>query len=155
MVNRMLSRRSASCRNPARAKPSFKRGAIICREDIGTRMGGASVQRRVFRIDAMGRSMARAYMQAASRHSALRREIRSLRSAAATTEEVTERMLESYKAQIAEAQKLKSELDLINDAINRTKQELATVHVTGFQGPEMARVTNELDAVIDATENAP
>jgi len=116
--------------------------------------GERDVQRKVFRIDGMGRSMAPADAQAASRHSELLREIRSLRSAAATTEEVTERMLESYKAQIAEAQKLKSELDLINDAINRTKQELATVHVTGFQGPEMARVTNELDAVIDGTENA-
>ena len=69
-------------------------------------------------------------------------------------EQVTQRMLESYKAQIGEAQKLKTELDLINDAINRTKHELATVHVTGFNGPEMKRVTNELDAVVGGTEQA-
>ena len=63
-------------------------------------------------------------------------------------------MIESYKAQIAEAQKLKAELDLIYDAINKTKQEIAAVHLTGFQGPEMARVTNELDAIVGGTENA-
>jgi chemotaxis protein CheZ len=51
-------------------------------------------------------------------------------------------------------QNLKSELDLIHAAINRTKQEIATLHVTGFNGPEMARVTNELDAVVAGTERA-
>jgi chemotaxis protein CheZ len=63
-------------------------------------------------------------------------------------------MIEAYKAQIAEAAKLKHELDLIQDAIIRTKQEIATVHVTGFEGPEMARVTNELDAIVGGTESA-
>ena len=115
------------------------------------------MQRKVFRIDAMGRTIATPSgqdAQAAFRHSELLREIRSLRSVSTSTEAVTERVLESYKLQIAEAQKLKNELDLINDAINRTKHELATVHVTGFQGPEMTRVTNELDAVVDGTESA-
>ena len=63
-------------------------------------------------------------------------------------------MLDAYKAQIAEAQKLKGELDLIYDAINKTKQEIATVHMTGFEGPEMARVTNELDAIVGGTAHA-
>ena len=63
-------------------------------------------------------------------------------------------MIDGYKAQIAEAAKLKGELDLIYDAINKTKQEIATVHVTGFEGPEMARVTNELDAIVGGTESA-
>ena len=61
-------------------------------------------------------------------------------------------MIDAYNKQIVEAAKLKGELDLIYDAINRTKQELATVHVTGFEGPEMARVTNELDAIVGGTE---
>jgi chemotaxis protein CheZ len=69
-------------------------------------------------------------------------------------EQVTAQMIDVYKAQITEAAKLKSELDLIYDAINRTKQEIAAVHLTGFQGPEMARVTNELDAIVGGTENA-
>ena len=28
------------------------------------------------------------------------------------------------------------------------------MHVTGFEGPEMARVTNELDAIVGGTESA-
>src|SRR5204862_6863006 len=47
-----------------------------------------------------------------------------------------------------------SELDVIADAINETKREIATLHVTGFEGPEMARVSHELDAVVEGTELA-
>jgi chemotaxis protein CheZ len=81
-------------------------------------------------------------------------ELRSLRALVKPSEQVTQQMIEAYKAQIAEAAKLKHELDLIQDAIIRTKQEIATVHVTGFEGPEMARVTNELDAIVGGTESA-
>jgi chemotaxis protein CheZ len=56
--------------------------------------------------------------------------------------------------QLGEIQKLKNELDIIYAAIKRTKQEIATLHVTGFRGPEMARVTNELGAVVGGTEKA-
>lgn len=56
--------------------------------------------------------------------------------------------------ELAEIGKLKTELDIIYDAINRTKQEIATLHVTGFRGPEMARVTDELGAVVGGTEKA-
>ena len=65
-----------------------------------------------------------------------------------------QRLIERFQAQIGQMQKLKPELDVIEDAICRTKQELATIHVTGFSGPEMARVANELDAVVDGTEQA-
>jgi chemotaxis protein CheZ len=61
---------------------------------------------------------------------------------------------DSYRAQLAEMKKLKGELDLIYEAINRTKQEIATLHVTGFKGPEMARVSQELGAVVGGTEKA-
>jgi chemotaxis protein CheZ len=81
-------------------------------------------------------------------------ELRSLRSLVKPAEQVTQQMIDAYKAQITEAAKLKGELDLIHDAINKTKQEIATVHVTGFEGPEMARVTNELDAIVGGTESA-
>ena len=81
-------------------------------------------------------------------------ELRALRTLVKPSEQVTQQMIDAYKAQIAEAAKLKGELDLIQDAIIRTKQEIATVHVTGFEGPEMARVTNELDAIVGGTESA-
>ena len=63
-------------------------------------------------------------------------ELRALRTLVKPSEQVTQQMIDAYKAQIAEAAKLKGELDLIQDAIIRTKQEIATVHVTGFEGPE-------------------
>ena len=62
-------------------------------------------------------------------------ELRALRSLVKPAEQVTQQMIDAYKAQIAEAAKLKGELDLIQDAIERTKREIATVHLTGFEGP--------------------
>jgi chemotaxis protein CheZ len=51
-------------------------------------------------------------------------------------------------------QKLKTELVTIHDAIMRTKQEIATLHLTGFRGQSMSRMTHELDAVVAGTEQA-
>jgi chemotaxis protein CheZ len=87
-------------------------------------------------------------------HDEIMSELRSLRALVKPAEQVTHQMIDAYKQQIAEAAKLKGELDLIHDAINRTKQEIANVHITGFEGPEMARVTNELDAIVGGTETA-
>ena len=112
-------------------------------------------RRKPFRIEAMsGRAHPPANAPAHSHHHEIMSELRALRSLVKPAEQVSLQMIDGYKAQIAEAQKLKAELDLIYDAINRTKQEIATVHLTGFQGPEMARVTNELDAIVGGTENA-
>jgi chemotaxis protein CheZ len=87
-------------------------------------------------------------------HDEVMAELRALRSMVKPAEQVTQQMIDAYKAQIAEAAKLKGELDLIHEAINKTKREIATVHITGFEGPEMARVTNELDAIVGGTETA-
>jgi chemotaxis protein CheZ len=63
-------------------------------------------------------------------------------------------MLETYRAQIEQCEKLKIELDLIYDAIDRTKREIAVLHGTSFSGEEMARVNGELGAVVGGTEEA-
>jgi chemotaxis protein CheZ len=63
-------------------------------------------------------------------------------------------LLETYKAQIEQCEKLKVELDLIHDAINRTKREIAVLHGTSFNGEEMAKVNGELGAVVGGTEHA-
>jgi chemotaxis protein CheZ len=112
--------------------------------------------RRQFRVEAMraGRANGHANGHPHTHHHEIMSELRALRALVKPAEEVTAQMIEAYKAQIAEAAKLKSELDLIYEAINRTKQEIAAVHLTGFQGPEMARVTNELDAIVGGTESA-
>jgi chemotaxis protein CheZ len=63
-------------------------------------------------------------------------------------------LLETYRAQIEQCEKLKVELDLIHDAINRTKREIAVLHGKSFDGNEMAKVTGELGAVVGGTEHA-
>jgi chemotaxis protein CheZ len=63
-------------------------------------------------------------------------------------------MLETYRAQIEQCEKLKVELDLIYDAISRTKREIAVLHGKSFNGEEMARVNGELGAVVGGTEEA-
>jgi chemotaxis protein CheZ len=63
-------------------------------------------------------------------------------------------LLETYRAQIEQCEKLKTELDLIYDAITRTKQEIAVLHGKSFSGDEMSKVTDELGAVVGGTEQA-
>jgi chemotaxis protein CheZ len=63
-------------------------------------------------------------------------------------------LLETYRAQIEQCEKLKVEIDLIHDAINRTKREIAVLHGNSFDGNEMAKVTGELGAVVGGTEQA-
>jgi chemotaxis protein CheZ len=43
-------------------------------------------------------------------------------------------LLETYRAQIEQCEKLKVELDLIHDAISRTKHEIAVLHGKSFNG---------------------
>jgi chemotaxis protein CheZ len=65
-----------------------------------------------------------------------------------------EALLGTYRAQIEQCEKLKVELDLIHDAINRTKREIAVLHGKSFDGQEMAKVNGELGAVVGGTEQA-
>ena len=114
-------------------------------------------RRKPFRVESMDRAAGRVNVHSYAHHYAhdeIMSELRLLRALVKPSEQVTQQMIEAYGAQIAEAAKLKGELDLIQDAITRTKREIATVHVTGFEGPEMARVTNELDAIVGGTESA-
>ena len=63
-------------------------------------------------------------------------------------------LLETYRARIEQCEKLKIELDLIHDAISRTKREIATLHGKSFNGEEMAKVNGELGAGVGGTEEA-
>jgi chemotaxis protein CheZ len=93
----------------------------------------------------------RAQMAAGSTHAAV-----TETAEAQVAREVAEAhtLLETYRAQIEQCEKLKVELDLIHDAINRTKQEIAMLHGKSFDGAEMAKMTGELGAVVGGTEQA-
>ena len=117
-------------------------------------------RRKAFRVETMDRVTGRAIAhvnnghQASHHHDEIMSELRALRTLVKPTEQVAHQIIDAYKAQITEAAKLKGELDLIHEAINKTKQEIAAVHFSGFEGPEMTRVTNELDAIVGGTEHA-
>jgi chemotaxis protein CheZ len=91
--------------------------------------------------------------EAARRHHELIAEIKALRNLVEPKDDA-QRILETYQAQLSEMQKLKGELVIIHNAIIRTKQEIATLHVTGFHGQSVSRMTHELDAVVNGTEQA-
>src|ERR1700761_2980236 len=108
--------------------------------------------------------------EAAPMHREIMAELRAIRvqmanagkSAAMTTLEgsaeretaETKALLDTYRAQIEQCEKLKVELDLIHDAISRTKREIAVLHGKSFDGQEMAKVNGELGAVVGGTEQA-
>jgi len=130
-----------------------------------------AAQRKLFRIEQMGfegmtdpaieasdgmAAAAAAPMfesDAAKRHHELIAEIRALRTLIEPKDEA-QRILDTYQVQLVEMQKLKGELVIIHNAITRTKQEIATLHATGFHGENMSRMTHELDAVVNGTEQA-
>src|SRR5215813_3944021 len=125
----------------------------------GGRASGMGAQRKVFRVETVMRSRnGAAHHNGAPEpgrfHDAIMAELRELRTLIQPREELTHGVIEAYRNEIAEAHKLKAELDLIYDAINKTKKEIATLHITGFEGPEMKRVTHELDAIVGGTEKA-
>jgi chemotaxis protein CheZ len=113
-------------------------------------------RRRVFRIEKVSSAVAPLAPDGAgpiASYDEIMAELRDLRALLAPQAAVQQES-DSYRAQLAEMKKLKGELDLIYEAINRTKQEIATLHVTGFKGQEMARVSQELGAVVGGTEKA-
>jgi chemotaxis protein CheZ len=63
-------------------------------------------------------------------------------------------VVEAYRKEIGEVYQLRAELDAMKDAITSTKQEIASIHRSEFEGKGMRRVAGELDAVVGATEQA-
>jgi chemotaxis protein CheZ len=90
----------------------------------------------------------------APQHVEIMNELRALRALIDPRQAHDTQQIEAQRAKLAEFQKLKDELDLVYDAINRTKQEIATLHVSGLHGPEMARAAGELGAIVGGTESA-
>jgi chemotaxis protein CheZ len=128
------------------------------------------VQRKRFRIEEAGCEAAS--MQEATDaglmpyHNEIMSELRAIRAqmsmpasnaadkAPATRTENMQATLDAFRAQIEQCEKLKIELDLIHEAISRTKREIAVLHGKSFSGDEMTRVTGELGAVVGGTEEA-
>lgn len=87
-------------------------------------------------------------------HQEIMSELAALRRMIEPAQELNTTLVENYKTEFAEALKLKKEMDEIYEAIAETKREIATLHVNGLHSAEMNRVTDELDAIVQGTEQA-
>ncbi len=72
----------------------------------------------------------------------------------AMPEAAPDALLDKYKEEIKEAAKLKSELDLMHEAILRTKSEIVALRYDGASSDRIRTVTDELDEVVAGTEAA-
>ena len=63
-------------------------------------------------------------------------------------------VIDAYRKEIGEVYQLRAELDAMKEAITSTKREIASIRRTEFEGKGMRRAAGELDAVVEATEQA-
>ncbi len=117
------------------------------------------VQRKIFRIEQGAGAGARAPeeardMDAAQRHQEFMAEIKALRSLIEPRIAVNRAAVERDRAQLAEAQAYKAELEQIYDAIKRTRGEVEALDADAARLSEMARAARELDAIVSGTEQA-
>ncbi|NEU11733.1 chemotaxis protein [Methylobacterium sp. BTF04] len=70
------------------------------------------------------------------------------------TQSSTVETIDACRRELSEAFAMRSELDIMKEAITRTKQEIATLYRSENTGKGMRRVAGELDAVVDSTEQA-
>jgi chemotaxis protein CheZ len=116
------------------------------------------VRRKVFRIEEMQHAGGQAYVpEPAPPTSLLQQQI--LAELAALRDLIQQRPDRAPDADRTNGdveaeglRQLKDETDTIQRAINRTKQEIATLHVNGLNAPESGRAVRELDAVVGGTE---
>lgn len=70
------------------------------------------------------------------------------------TQTSTVETIEACRKELNEAFAMRSELDVMKEAITRTKKEIATLYHSENTGKGMKRVAGELDAVVESTEQA-
>lgn len=90
-----------------------------------------------------------AQAETALRHAEIITELQALREALCAQEK-----LQAAAAITQENSAFQKQLATIYDAVQNTKQEIATLVLTSFNNPEMGRVTQELNAVRGGTETA-
>ena len=80
--------------------------------------------------------------------------VQELKSFMDPAQRLATEVIDAYRKEIAEVYQLRAELDAMKEAITSTKSEIASLHRSEHQGKGMRRVAGELDAVVDATEQA-
>lgn len=125
-----------------------------------------SAQNRVFRVERINRQdTAEPQLvcdnTARSRHAEIMEALAEIRdrimpeeAAPVVEAAVSQQMIETCQRDLREAQKIKDELQQIHDAIANTKREIATLYRGEYQGVKISRMTNELGAIVEGTEQA-
>jgi Chemotaxis protein len=110
--------------------------------------------RKSYRIESRPSSGSPEGASEMQRHAEIMEAITSVKELLEPAQNVSYSLLEEHRRDMHEALRLKVELDAISAAIQRTKQEIATLHYAGVRGREMARATDELGAIVMGTEAA-
>jgi chemotaxis protein CheZ len=117
--------------------------------------------RKPFRIETMLRAERPAEAaneaddrRAAERHAQLLGELQQLRTIIRPAAEISTEAVTALRREMGEAKQMKAELDSIQEAIKRTKHEIATLHGSSLDNEKMSRVACELDAIVAGTEAA-
>jgi chemotaxis protein CheZ len=120
-----------------------------------------AAQRKIFRIEESVHADVRGGIaatapddEAAQRHYELMTEVAALRALLSPRPQISQKAFEPGSEQIAKASEFKNELDLIHEAIRRTREEMDRHDANIVIGPQMARVGRELDAVVAGTAQA-
>lgn len=114
-------------------------------------------QRKVFRIEElMGAASPESHPaeSATVANAEVLEELKALRAEIARLGKSDQPAESAMQIPVSEARKLKIELDVIGEAIKQTKEEIVTLQEQGFDDSRITRVTSELEAVIDGTEQA-
>ncbi len=118
-----------------------------------------AVQRKIFRIEQSAMSGGQTAdaardAEAAMRHHEFMAEIRALRSLIEPHRGTNREEMERARAQMAEAQAYKTELELIYAALKHGRGEAASLASAGALPPDVSRAGRELAAVVAGTEQA-
>lgn len=109
---------------------------------------------RIERLESRGMDAAEPGDAGGYRHQQLMDAIGQLRDTLAPQQEISTELLDRYRNELDEAQKIKRDMEEIYRAIADTKKDIATLHHTGFGEEHFSTVSHQLDAVVTHTETA-
>jgi chemotaxis protein CheZ len=118
-----------------------------------------AVQRKTFRIEERARTAAPDGVSPDEAESALRHrefmiELQALRALMQQPPHQDRETLQRARAQLAEAQVYKNELELIHAAVKRTGAETGVLGADAVDSEQTARASRELQAIVAGTEHA-
>ena len=116
-------------------------------------------QRKVFRIEERARmgapdAASADEVEGTFRHHAFMAELQALRALIAPRVQMDRETMERVRAQIAEAEAYKNEIEVIYKAVKRSKDEIDVAGADSLQGDRVARASRDLQAIVAGTEQA-